>query len=356
MVKKSSNGLFKLGGVIFVVFLLGLMVVIGASKYGLIGTTQTAVVDEDGNVVKDDRFCSDNPKLDLESRLQDYNVETSTTYLNTTYYIVDVTEGTVSEQTQTTAGSAYSSISNAIKCGHEVKVYVKTDQDNENTALVYHFKASDTRENPLRIPNAEASAFGSVVCRMKDLNEDAYIYVNLNNSNTVYHLMGSTAVNFSSTTENTSMTLGASDTLDVRLECKTDSADKEFGTETLICFDYIDDSNSNDWEEPTITYGGSTLADIKGDLSDNDKLALTAYETCHLLPKAIGDTKVAIGIEFIPGSGVNPDYNIGFRFVGKGLYSSIDDPNTLIEGFFRDDSSRTEMASATASKGQIDIS
>lgn len=324
------------------VLVIGLLVISGCAKV-------------ESDIKPKSRFCSDNPKLDFESRIQDENVESSATMLSTVYYLHDKTEGTVTEQTLTASGTSYVSLTDVIKCGHEVDVYIKSDQDQENGRLIATLKPSQTREDPIRL-DGKGSAYGGLHCRVKDLTEDNYIYDSASATKTTYRALAATAINWTSTTDNvTGMTLGATDVFDVRLECKTSSADKEFGETTMLCLDVLDDSNSNDWDEPEVSVSGKTLTEMKGNLNDEDKQALAAYEYCYELAKPIGDTKVSINVEISPGDGVNPDKDVAFKFLAKGVYHSINDPNKLIWSYFRDDSGNTEIATATAQLGKFSI-
>ncbi len=339
------------GGIVLLVALIsgGFFMV---AQQAIPGITEAEV-----SVAISEEFCSNNPNVDLSVKQLDALTATATP-VNASYYLVDITDPeatSVDEVTIPTDSLSFSASSDALLCGHEYDIYVKTSQDDDVGTLVAELDSSDTMQDPVKL-TFSIPQNDEVRLRVYDLTEGAYMYDDSDNSNTDYE-EASSALNFTSSTNNeTAKTVGADEDVEFRVEVKTENADKQFGAETYIAFDYIDDSNANDWQEPTVTYSGQTLDNVKGTLSSNDQLGLNAYEAVYKLPTAVDESTSKVEVLFMTGSGVNPNMDIAGKFLGTGVYVDDENPNELLVGsLFRTDSARTEMVTATSQEFSLAI-
>ncbi len=305
-------------------------------------------------------FCVYNPSLDLKIRADD-SLASGTNYVNFTIYIYDKTTGALHEKTVTTAGNDYASLSDAIPCGHEVEIYSKTTQDGVNGNLLAVLKPEQTQEDPI-VLDTKVSKIDNLRARVWDYDEAGFMYNNKAASEG-YADLNTSGLKFTSTADNsTPKTINADEWVNLRFHVRTQNADHQLGGDkVLIAVDYADDSNINDWQEPTITVGGVQLSDIKGTLTTNDQEALGAYEKAYLINSPIGETDTLIDFYMLSGAGVNPDYDFKVRFVGNGIHQDDKNPTQLLGTdpnkpvFFRTDTSKTEMCLSTSPILQIDV-
>jgi hypothetical protein len=165
---------------------------------------------------------------------------------------------------------------------------------------------------------------------------------------------------YSTTGNDTAVTLGSDETADYRIEIRTNSTQKEFGHGAYIAIDTEDSSNTADVDEDTVEVivNGQVLTDISSTLPGNDVSALSTSELIYKVePGIIRQQTTTIDLEFTPESGTNPDFDVLVRFVPLGNYQDDDNPNEILTGVgFRTDSSRTAILDTTinAIKLQID--
>jgi hypothetical protein len=328
--------------------------------YYLVGSKTQETIQDTQEKASTSDFTSNNPDIDLEWRVINKEAATAT-YLTSTIYVEELdAEGNTVSITEASGGgsSTRTDSTNVIKSGKPHRVYLKINQDGNVTALdkPIELTAEQTLEDPVRL-DIKTSNFSLLRMRAYDLMDNNFMDTNetTDNTTTDWENMGA-ALMYESTTSDTAKTVGADEVINMRLEFKTQVADAEFGKNTLLCADIANDANSNDWNEPTVTKGTATLSDVKASLSSNDILALNSYEYCYDAGK-IGESQVNIGYEQTTGAGVNPDYDYTIKAIAGADYEDDKNPGTLLVGkYFRTDSSRTEMATATPQLVKFDCS
>lgn len=337
--------------------LLGLfLIVVVIGGFYFLSKQQTAVVQEltkpKAPEVLAQEFCTQNPSLNLYARALD-QLTSSVNFRNATIYVVRE-DGIISEYTIDNAPSSNFDNLGTIECGYSYKLYVKTD--NSTTVGTGPFTA-----DPVEITKDEQTTENikkevKVVrldrprVRIRDTDEESFIYENSSGGTDYVNLGdGPSTIIFTSTSSpvQTGKTIGAGDEYNIEIRFKTEEADKQCGLNTLFAIDYADESNPNDWQEPTVALDGKQLSDVKGKLQEDNSLALTGYEKVYDLGMPIGESEHKININLVASSDVNPDYDITMRFVCTGIYLSSKDPSTLLGldklAGFRDTSSREEF-------------
>ncbi|MDI6738301.1 MAG: hypothetical protein QME12_07365 [Nanoarchaeota archaeon] len=332
--------------------------------------------------LRTDTFCSNNKEIDLEIRLKDRLVTTSTSYLNGTIYVVD---GGVQSLDVTTSGTSYTTLSNALACGVPANIFLRTDQDSNNGMLIASLSAADTHQAVVRL-DAEVTRMSGLQARLYGFYNDKYMYDSSDSDNLDFENLN-TGLNFTNSSEAAMTTIGANQNTKAhwKLEVQTNVSDKECGIVSGLALNYAGDNDANDWQKPTVKLGVTELRDARSSLSPNDLTALNAYEAFYNLGKPIGDNAEYIDMQFKTGSGVDPDFDIVGRVVCSGIYEATEaapsdwmhrsrlpallgtkgisvtkEPvdNQLLFNqvvgadykpvFFRTDSSDTQMATATA--------
>lgn len=347
----------------FLIVLVALLVVGGAyflaKDQKLIGqetlTTKEVVV-----AGATSEFCANNPAIDLEWRV--INEEASSvTYLPTTIYIeeLDANGKTVSIQEANGGGSSTRTDStDVLKCNKAHNIYIRSNQDNVTTlATPFKLSAADVLQDPVRI-DLKTANFSALEVRVFDIIDDGYVDTNETLDNTTTDFEGvNESVYFISTTSDTAKTVAADDDYALKVELKTTTSDAKFGSKTLICVDNANDANSNDWDEPTVTFKGAGLKDMRSSLSSNDLLALVSYEYCYDLGIALHDSIETVRFDMDTGAGVNPDYDWSFKAVALGVYEDDKNPGTILSGVgFRTNAARTELATGTSHRFHFDVS
>lgn len=344
---------------VFAILILGGMYLMGGGQ-NVIGDDK-AKTDSSSN-----EFCANNPQIDADIRLRD-SLADSSTYVDATLYFKETSSGTV---ISTTAGanSAFDTVSELLKCNEEYEVYVQSDQGGINGAYLGNVVAD---QEPVRVDAAVTNNSGGIQARVYDRDEAAWTWSASDGSAAgQYVTLNSTGVIFYSTTNATAKTVGADGELNYRIDAKTVNTNKAYGVKTLLAVDYSNENNADDWDEPTIRVDGKKLSDMRGSLSSNDQLALSGMESVYDFGFAVGDSATEIDVEMITGDGINADYDPTFWFVGTGVYTEDDNPNTILgidnkddgsdSGLnslvgFRTDSSRTELVTSSAYKLKFDV-
>jgi|SRR3990167_873723 len=358
-------------GIVVMVVVLVLALVIGIpggffmmKSFGLIGQTVIpggeggnggAGAGDGGSVF----FCDQNPSVDLQARSKNLEVTTANQYDNVTVLVKNTKSGVLQSYTidnaQGQSGDAFDTFADALVCGDPYQIAYRATLVDDVSSYSKDVAASDTLVDPYK---ADGNSWTVAYLRAKvyDVDQAAWMYSNSSTDNTAYIGL-SGAANFSNTTrshQTVGKVIAADDTYHVRIYVKTNTTDTVAGIKNWLAVDYLDDTNSDDWEKPVVSVDGVALSDIAGELDANDILALNSYEAIYDLGKAIKESDVVIDFSATTGGGVNADKDFTLRFAGTAIYTDDKNSNGVIGlgdnahgRAFRMDTSRTEILFAS---------
>ena len=331
-------------------------------QFVTVGAPQSVVTSTDGaqgSTAGEENFCANNPDLDMEVRVKNA-LSTSGEYQNGTLYVRNLATGTIKEQTISgTAAGSFTDMTNILKCGNSAgyELYLKTTQDGFNAGTeTVTIEASGLFADPVEVTlTGSKHSLVKVKAYDNDLRQNMYA----DNSADYDTLPAS----FNETGATDPITVDADGFLDVSFTMAPATPNEAAGREAVLCVNYADDSNQDDWDQDSIslTYEGSSLSEVA--LSANDVKALSAYESCYALPHPVGmsaagkyDSISDLRFYIASQAGINPDFDPVIRYVELGTYLSVDDDSMVLTGVgARDNTARTFVGSATASLITLDI-
>lgn len=185
--------------------------------------------------------------------------------------------------------------------------------------------------------------------RVKDNDNDGYIYHNKTSPATTYQNItrGATAWN-STTTQGTALNITKDTTYDFSLFIKTTNGNYQWGNigytfegkspRTIIAVDM----DVSDYQEPSVAWQGTTKADIMSSLNTDDQNVLSSYEYAYEI-SPMGSNAKEFNIVFKSKSGVDPDADPQFRILSEGLFKSSEQADKILMGIFDDSTSQTEV-------------
>lgn len=180
--------------------------------------------------------------------------------------------------------------------------------------------------------------------RAYDIVNDGYLLNQSNHSGLIYHQ--GAVLNFTSTTSNTTGTaVGAGGEVHARIEIRATAEDENLNDRGIYI---LVDAAANRWNKPTIMLDGSSLAEVKASLSEDEKVAYANYEYVFKVPQTRDITRTheaKVDFSMFALTGTNPTAAdqplVDFAPIGQSL--STKDNNVLKVGSVRDDTARTNI-------------
>lgn len=328
-----------------------------AGKLGSFSTveSQKEIVQVQGN----NEFQSTNPSVDLNVRIQD-TLATTVAYINGTIYVKNLDTGSITSYSITAANAngAFDNEANIMKStsknGYEI--WVQSDADDYNSDSKTVITAEMLKQDPVEV-TIKGTKHTLTKFKAYDSDAKASLYGDLSDSDnsTDYITHNGTTITITTTATLTGKTVGADGFIDYEFTIAPVTANEQNGNGGVICVNYADDTDVNDWDGDTLelTFDGTVLSETS--LSDNDKIALNSYEKCFGLPYSVGTNsnggvKSQHKLKFYlqSASGVNPDFDPTLRLIGLGDYQSQKDASKMLEGvLFQDNTARTALDSAS---------
>jgi len=302
-------------------------------------------------ITGEEDFCANNPSLDLGVRALNI-LATSTEYDNASFYLKNLKTGSVVERAIDDSTGVFDTHSNVLKCGNDAgyEIIVKTTQDGLNAGEdVIVIKPEELFQDPVE---KTLKISKHTLVQAKAYDADGRVAMGVG-AVTAYDTLPAVF----NETSGSAITIGADGYLDVEFTLAPATSNEAGGKEAMICVNYADDSNVDDWEETSLDlmFEGTGLSEAT--LSANDAMALSAYEKCYALPHPVGKTTAGeydsvskLNFYIKSQAGVNPDFSPVLRYVELGSYQSSKDQDNVLTGVVaQDNSARTFLGSATAS-------
>lgn len=351
-------------------FVLGFLAIFAGVKY-MGGLGSVADNKEVITAITTSDFCSNNPDLNLNVRIQD-GLASTVSYINGTIYVKNLDTGSITSYSITgaNANGAFDSESNIFNCqskkGYEI--YVARDADDYNSDGKVVITTDMLKQDPV-----EVTILGTkhTLTKWKAYDNDAksnlYGYMgatyDVDNSSSFYTHNGST-ITINTDAAATAKTVGVDGFLDYEFTIAPSSANEQGGEQAILCINYADDTNAADWDGDTLSLTFDNLVLSEATLNANDVLALNAYEKCFALPYPVGTdangnvkTQHKLDLYIASQSGQNPDYDPVLRYVELSDVQSSKDSSIILENVaFQDDTSKTAVGSAKTQLISINVS
>lgn len=237
------------------------------------------------------------------------------------YEVNDNGEALFATLTDTTAGTA------DLNCGDTYRVRLEStdsanaridsvssgDADVIESGRAIEFVAERSNFN-LRV---DSSQHAGILVRAFDQDQNAFVFADDSDSASTLRATGAT---FQSTVDNATATaLNSGDDLrwTFGIEANGEDVDaNDFGTYILV------KASTTVYEEPSVSYEGSDLQDVFGQLDTYESRAFSSYDYAYLIPEgaSIEDSERDISLDISALSNVNPgasdDIEIAFATVG----------------------------------------
>lgn len=200
------------------------------------------------------------------------------------------------------------------------------------------FKANSAKESLGLV----GSQHGTLEFKVFDNNNNAFVYPNDDSVATNWETSG---VTYESTLGNSTATaVNAGGELNykyyVRVHDSTTSKFDDFGAYILV------DAPTSVWNEPTVTFDGVKLSNVKGSLTPSEAIAFSDYEYVYKVPAGakLDDTTHTIGFDVKALTGIDPSSSDSIKvdFASIGSYLSIDG-KTVKTGAVEDNTAHTPV-------------
>jgi len=379
---KSKKG--ALSGIMLFVILVGAILIGGGGLLAFQGGFVQQVIEDPEEAAEDESkdeitaFRTQNPSVNLDARVED-SIATGTNGLNASLVIKDENGAAITTHTINTADSSTTrdTFTDVIRAGGDVEIGIITTQNTINSNRLSFKRYAPSRalaeaaglsssQNTLLDPvkyDGETTKYSPLQCRAFDVIEDAFVANGTPESDTSKNFirLDVTGVNFTSTTINSTKDIDASDSFVYKFQCKTVTADSQFGESSGLWIDHLDsDSTADDFEDvPSVTFKGVDVPESKGSAADQDKSANTAFDVFYNLGDAIKDKQLDIEVAVDPKSSEDPDFDMTLRLVGSGIAVKSGDTSSLIgrDSFvaYNTDTAKTQLATSTNNQMIVDI-
>lgn len=163
----------------------------------------------------------------------------------------------------------------------------------------------------------DSSQHAGILVRAFDEDQNAFVFADDSDSASTLRATGAT---FQSTVDNaTATTLNSGGDLrwTFGIEANGEDVDaNDFGTYVLV------KASTTVYEEPSVSYEGSTLTDVFGELDTYESRAFSTYDYAYLIPEgsSIEDSERDISLDISALSDVNPgasdDLEVAFATIG----------------------------------------
>lgn len=287
--------------------------------------------------------CPANRQSTMRISLQDELASTNTYVSGSTIYLFDGINNP--ERLTATSGAT----------GYDANVTVSCPQEYSVTAVsqagvIGGTSATRTTSIPTEFVELKAARIAPLQFRVKDISTDTFqTWVDdgqaTGNNGTNYTTMNDTQV--FANVGGSDIAIGVDGFLDTKIFFKTITNRRVAGEKLPfdICFDLNQGSSSgsSNWQEPTVTYLGQKLVDVKSSI-DPDSLAgalISQTENCYKLTddgSTIGDSDKELNVRFSAKAGANPTTtdDIEVQFLPVGRYYSNKKTNLIKEGIYDD--------------------
>lgn len=154
-----------------------------------------------------------------------------------------------------------------------------------------------------------------------DLKQNGWLFANDASSASSYRTSG---VTFQSTTDNaTAMAIGTADDAHIRFDMRANGVDvdaNDFGIYMLV------DADTAKYDEPSVSFAGKDLQDVKGNLDTYESRAFSNYEYVYRIDDSIVDKDKSLDFQISALSGIDPsgsdDITIAFAGIGASKQTS----------------------------------
>jgi len=173
--------------------------------------------------------------------------------------------------------------------------------------------------------------------RMYDNVDARYAYDSGDASNTDWEADG---VIFRDGDNATAFAVGSGGYLDFCIELKSPTTDEDFADAYVLV---LIEAPLDKWNEPTVTYDGTVLEDIKDSgLTPEESDAFSSYEYVYKITGDIKDKVHKLCVYMEACSGCDPTADVEVDFASAGNYLSVDGV-TVKQGAAKDDSANTAV-------------
>lgn len=321
--------------------IFGVIVVLGVLVFGVANVMGPSEGDEEPATGV--TGCPDDGTTTLSITLQNMLNDTGAETFNASY-VLEGSDGDYITGSNTDGGSK------DLNCGESYTLSILSEDGDEKDNSVIEsilrgpdsasisdgkveFKALGSSMN-LRLAGTQ---HGVLEFRAYDNDEAAFIYDDSDASANDYETDG---VTFTSTTDNSTATsVGTGGEINFDIQMRSTRADTDFNDKYVLV---LVEAPVSTWDEPTVSFEGSQLSDVKGSLTEHEERAYSSYEYIYKVNADLLDSAKTLNLQMKALSGVDPTSDVEVDFASAGTYLSTDGV-TVKEGAAQDDSTTSNV-------------
>jgi len=317
-------------------FAIALVVIIGLGAYAMFGRTSQTGIGATGAVITSltpteqaqaITQCGSTKQTAVTATLKNGLNTTASQTFDATYYLYQITD---KGETQVQTGSDTTAGAITVDCGSKYRLKLVADATtNSRITSVYTNNAQVDADGSVVFTTTSPSlTLGMVSSKHNAMQVRAY---NEDSRARMFSTLGSSSdymdsgVLFWSTTNNatrTTVTAGSSMLMTVEMQNPNTVADfNDYGTYVMF------DASPSYWDKvQRVTFDGTELQDVKGQLNSDESKAFSGYEFVYFIPagKLVDSKNHRLYFEITKSSGATGNDDLLVDYAVKGNYLSVD--------------------------------